>query len=207
MYERFVFFDLGNVLVNFDHEIAVRQLAELTNRSPDVVRQVVFRSGLQDRYETGLISCEQFAGIVLEQLQTQRSHQDILEAISAIFEPNEAIEKVLRWLTSAGVPLGILSNTCKAHWDWLRHHNWPVLDGWFRHQVLSFEVNSMKPDDGIYACCEQLAGCNEPHIFFMDDRVENVAAAVRRGWTARQFRHVDELTTQLVDWLASTEPR
>ena len=51
----FVFFDLGNVLVNFDHEYAVQQLATLAEREPDAVRRVLFGSQLQNQYETGLL--------------------------------------------------------------------------------------------------------------------------------------------------------
>ena len=50
MQQPFVFFDLGNVLVNFDHQIAVQKLAALSGRSPDEVRQAVFDSDLQNRF-------------------------------------------------------------------------------------------------------------------------------------------------------------
>ena len=48
-----VFFDLGMVLVHFQHETAVTQLAEFAGRSADLVRQIAFDSGLEDRFETG----------------------------------------------------------------------------------------------------------------------------------------------------------
>lgn len=204
MLERFVYFDLGNVLVYFDHERAVTQLAELTQRPPDLVRRLVFASRLQDQYETGIINCDQFAGTLIDQLETPRQAHEILEAISAIFEPNVAMESVLDWLTRENVPFGILSNTCRAHWNWLQAKRWPVINGRFRHSVLSFEVKSMKPQENIYRHCEQLVGCEPSRIFFMDDRIENVEAAQRRGWAARQFRRVDELQSQLVKWLADT---
>ena len=198
---KFVFFDLGNVLVNFDHEIAVRQLAERTERTAERVRDVVFKSGLQNRYETGLVTSQEFASIVSRELQCNTSTQDILEAISAIFQPNESILDVLEFLQSSNISMGILSNTCHAHWQWLELQSWPVLGSWFDPRILSFEVCSMKPDAQIYQCCEQATGRRGAEIFFMDDRIENVTSAAQRGWVARQYRQTDELLEQLREWL------
>lgn len=46
------------------------------------------------------------------------------------------------------------------------------------------QVRSFKPDPGIYAAAEQLAQLAGPELLFIDDRAENAAAAVRRGWQA-----------------------
>lgn len=201
MSKKFVFFDLGNVLVNFDHEIAVRQLAELSARPIDRVRDVLFTSGLQNRYETGLVTSLEFAAIVNRELQCETSRKDVLEAISAIFEPNESILDALELLRSMKVAMGVLSNTCEAHWQWLKRRPWPMLGEWFETCILSYEARSMKPDEQIYRLSEQASGRRGADIFFMDDRIENVAGATKRGWVARQYRHTGELIEQLRGWL------
>jgi FMN phosphatase YigB (HAD superfamily) len=201
MDSRIVFFDLGNVLVNFDHQIAVDQLAQKSGCSSGMVQQVVFDSGLQNRYETGLVSSDEFAGEVNQRLERQIPVPEILEAISAIFEPNHAILPALGAVQAAGVPMGLLSNTCEAHWQWVAAQGWPVLGEWFRYQILSYQVQSMKPDGRIYQACEEQSGCSGPAIFFTDDREENVAAAAARGWTTCHFQSVAELVERLHEWL------
>lgn len=57
---RFCYFDLGRVLLDFDHEVAVQQLAELGDVSVDRVREVVFEASLQSDYERGQISTAEF---------------------------------------------------------------------------------------------------------------------------------------------------
>ncbi len=44
----------------------------------------------------------------------------------------------------------------------------------------------MKPDPRIYAAAEAAAGVAPSRILFLDDRAENVQAAIDRGWQAAQ---------------------
>ncbi len=200
MPDRFVYFDLGMVLVNFDHQIAVDQLAHAAQRSSSLVRQVVFDSDLQNRYETGLVSSQQFSEQVNAALDCELPAAEILEAISAIFQPNLPILAVIDFVKDLGIPMGILSNTCEAHWHWIAAQGWPVVGDWFRPCVLSYEVGSMKPAARIYEVCEDHAGCQGASIFFTDDRAENIAAAARRGWATYQFGSESELLERLRQW-------
>lgn len=198
---KFVFFDLGNVLVHFDHEIAVQSVAQLSGHERAVVKDAIFTSGLQDQLETGLISSSQFAQNVITKLACQLDELPLLDAISAIFTPNEPIVVVLEQLKRAGVPMAVLSNTCEPHWGWLLKQNWPVIGNWFDFYVLSYEARSMKPDSVIYQVSEQRSGRAAEHLFFTDDRADNVAAAAARGWATHQFHNVEGLIAALGPWL------
>ncbi|MEM7476308.1 MAG: HAD family phosphatase [Planctomycetota bacterium] len=183
----FAFFDLGMVLVEFEHQRAVDQLAELAGRPPELVRQIAFDSGLEDRFETGLLSEQQYCQQINSALETSLENEDILEAVSSIFTLNEPILKVLELLRSEAIPMGILSNTCSAHWNWIAKQQWPVPGDWFEFAILSFEVGSMKPDSGIYDASEKRAGRSGAKLFFTDDRSENLEAANQRGWTTHFY--------------------
>ena len=202
MSQRFVYFDLGNVLVNFDHQIAVDQLAQLAGRPAELVRQVVFDSELQNRYETGLVSGCEFAAEVNVEFESAIPAVDILKAISDIFHPNLPILAAIDWVKRAGIPMGILSNTCEAHWRWIEYQRWPVMGPWWSQIVLSYEEQSMKPDSKIYEVCEQRAGSRGRDIFFTDDRADNIAAAQQRGWCTYQFESAETLIERLQDWAA-----
>lgn len=197
----FVYFDLGMVLVEFDHQIAVEQLAELTSQPSDRVNQVLFHSDLQNRYETGLVSSSEFAAEIRNELQSDAPDEQILEAISAIFQPNEFIVPVLEMLRDKDVPMAILSNTCEAHWLWILKQNWFVPGNWFEYHVLSYEVKCMKPDVGIYQTCEERSGRSASNLFFTDDKPENTAAARERGWTTHTYLTTQPLLDDLNRWL------
>lgn len=204
MQEKFVFFDLGNVLVYFDHDIAVRNVSRLMDRGPDQVKRIMFASGLQDRLETGEITSEQFAESLIEQLVCQHPTRAVLDAISAIFQPNLEMIDLLDQLKCARIPMAILSNTCEPHWQWLLRQNWPVIGQRFEFFVLSYEARSMKPDSRIYQVSEERCGRRPESIFFTDDRLDNVDAARARGWTTHQFSSPQLLAQELGDWLGIT---
>ena len=203
MRDRFAYFDLGNVLVHFDHQIAVDQLAALCDRPAEIVRAIVFEADLQERYEGGLISGAEYAGQINAALQTQVPAGEILEAISAIFEPNQSILDALRLLKTANVAMGVLSNTCEAHWNWIQQRGWAMPGDWFDFHVLSYEVQSMKPNAPIYEHCEKAADCSPERIFFTDDRADNIAAAEARGWQTHQYRTTEYLLQAIHHWLAT----
>lgn len=203
MRDRFAYFDLGNVLVHFDHQIAVDQLAARSNRPAEQVRSIVFEADLQDRYETGLISSVEYASQINDALQSQLPASEILEAISAIFEPNPSILDAFSRFKDANVPMGVLSNTCEAHWEWILQRGWPMPGDWFDFHVLSYEVRSMKPNAGIYEHCEKRAQCSPEKIFFTDDRADNIAAAAMRGWHTHQYQTTEGLLQAIDQWLAT----
>ena len=205
MRDRFVYFDLGNVLVNFEHAIATRQLSELASCSFAESQWALFDSGLEIRYETGLVNSVEFVAEINRQLGTSLSEADVLEAVSAIFEPNIAILRGLRHIKASGVAIGLLSNTCAGHWEWIKRRRWATVEGWFDPIVLSYEAKLMKPDKAIYLHCEQLCGFSGSQIFFTDDRAENIAAAALRGWGTYQFGSTDGLIAAFDAWLGSVE--
>lgn len=203
MSKRFVYFDLGNVLALFEHEIAVRQIASLTSQTTERIREIVFASGLEDRYEAGKLTSKEFVDEINHRTQQSVEADRLLEAHSAIFRPNEAILTALQAVKNSGIEMGILSNTCEAHWRWLQAKKWSVIDGWFEKCALSFEIGSMKPDDTIYEASEELCGCSANEIFFTDDRADNIAAATRRGWATYQYQNTKDLLIRFDDWLSS----
>jgi len=56
----FIYFDMGKVIFEFDHDIACRKIGELTGASSEQMKSIIFDSGLEDRYETGLLDSDQF---------------------------------------------------------------------------------------------------------------------------------------------------
>ena len=68
---RFLYFDLGNVLLLFDRQKGVRQMAEVAGVSADVVQSAVFESDLSRRYELGAISSREFYEEFCERTQTR----------------------------------------------------------------------------------------------------------------------------------------
>jgi putative hydrolase of the HAD superfamily len=194
---RYVYFDLGNVLLNFDHQVACRQVAILTGQSQLLVWQTIFESGLQERYEKGAISDDEFCRTFSHSTDTMVDRDAFLRAASGIFSPNVPVLPIVAALATAGYRLGILSNTCHAHWDWICQQRYAVTPKCFAHTVLSFEIGSMKPEAPIYDEAIRQAGVPAHEIFFVDDRSDNVQGARRQGIDAVLFSGADALIRDL----------
>ena len=194
---RFLYFDLGNVLLKFDHEIACRQMAAVAGITPERVREIAIEGELFDGYETGDISGDQYYEMFCEQSGTRADYGDLRLAASEIFELNAPTCALVAQLKSARHRLGILSNTNEAHWEYIRGRGYGVVENCFEIYALSFELRSMKPAQEIYLAAAELAGVSPGEIFFVDDRPENVAGALAAGFDAVQFTTVAALAADL----------
>lgn len=195
---KFIYFDLGNVLLNFDHQLAAQQVAELCGRTPQDVWNLLFGSTLQNDYESGRLTTAQLAEIVQAKLGGSIAPDAFARAISDIFWINHSILPVICQLRSAGWPLGILSNTCDAHWEWIIAGRYPFLLRSFHHRVLSYVVGAMKPERAIYEVAAEQAGVAPADILFFDDRPENVAGAHAAGWDAVLYRDTAQVVVDLL---------
>ena len=197
----FIYFDLGKVLLLFDHETACRQMAELASIKSEHVREIVFEGDLQWRYERGDLTTEQFYQEFCAATNSQPELEQLLYAASDIFWPNNEIVPVVQQLRRQGLRLGILSNTCCAHWEFVSNGRFDIVNTeMFEVAALSYELNSMKPEPEIYERAAAMAGVSPQEIFFMDDRKENVTAACQAGFDAVLFEGVgpivDDLTSR-----------
>jgi FMN phosphatase YigB (HAD superfamily) len=184
---RFFYFDLGNVLLHFEHSRSARQMAELAGCSYEVAWEAAFgRHALETEYESGRLTSHAFHARFCDITGTTSPREAFLEAASAIFTPVWGCIPLVAHLFNAGYPLGILSNTCEGHWEYCRRH-YPFLNWYFPVTCLSFEVGAMKPDRQIYAAACAQAGLAPAEIFFVDDRADNVAAARAMGMDAVLF--------------------
>jgi putative hydrolase of the HAD superfamily len=200
MKPKFFYFDLGNVLLFFDHDLAFRRMAKSADVSSKQMRQAVMDTELQIHYETGHISGVEFIDRIGEHLGRTLDHSSMLQAAADMFIANTHILPVLERVRSMKIPMGLLSNTCEAHWNWILEMRYPQVIDWFSPVILSYEAKSMKPDHGIYQIAEQQSGYSPNELFFTDDREDNIAAACARGWQAEVFINPDRLMKTINSW-------
>ena len=194
---RFVYFDLGNVLIGFSHQRAAEQLAALSDLSPEEVYSRIFDTRLQLEYESGILDTSEFCERLRELLDVSVSDDRLTTAVADIFWPMYRTIPVLAGLVSAGMSLGVLSNTCEAHWDWVTTRTLPWMNRAFKTIILSFQVGSAKPDWRIFDQAIAASGVAAEEIFFTDDRPENVEAARAVGFRAFLFSGANALARDL----------
>lgn len=198
---KFIYFDLGNVLLTFDHCTARDQLSKLCDVPADKVWDALFANGLQDRYEQGAVTSqevyESFCSETMPDGQGWPTSRSFHLANSDMFQLNVPVIAIVAHLQSAGYPLGILSNTCEEHWKHVSSGRFTVLERCFRTAVLSYEEKCSKPDPRIFQVATERVGVAPGEIFFMDDRRENVEGARAAGFDAVWYQSPQQLAGDL----------
>jgi 2-haloacid dehalogenase len=175
-----VVFDLGKVLVDFDYSIAARRLAGRGKLLADEIRNFIDNSPLLFRYETGLLTREQFYREVCSATGFSGDLNEFGSFFADIFVPIEPMVELHAALRERGLPTYIFSNTNDLAVGHIRR-NFPFF-GKFDGYILSYEHGAMKPDARLYEVVEKESGRRQAEILYLDDRPENIAAGAARGW-------------------------
>lgn len=190
-------FDLGNVLLRFSHHRMCAQIGALCGHSAEEIRRKLIESGLQWDFERGRFSQEQFHRELERLVQTPLDFYELLHAGSDIFEPNEDVAEIVRSVHRQGVRLVLLSNTSRAHFEFIRR-NYPLLE-LFDDYVLSYQVGVLKPERAIFEAALARIHCPPECCFYTDDILEYVEAGRRHGLQAEQFIGGQPLAEHLAD--------
>jgi len=173
-------FDLGKVLLDFDHKLMCQNVADLCGQSFEEIQTLLMKSNLHFRYERGMLSTEELASQLQEKYTASFTLPQLVDALGDIFTLNTPMIPVVASLKGAGHTVGILSNTCDAHWQ-IATKKFHVLNQLFDFFVLSFQAGHCKPEPEIYSKVGEVADCPLRDVLFVDDLLENVEGARLAG--------------------------
>lgn len=194
---KFIYFDLGNVLLYFSHARMCRQMAQVAGVDEELVRHTLFDTGLEVAYERGDMTTHEFYERFCHAVDRRPPFDDLALAANDIFEVNPGMRPVLAALVGAGYRLGLLSNTNEMHYNFFADGRYAMIPDAFEQIVLSFRLRAMKPEPEIYATAAALAGVEPGEVFFTDDMLVNVEGACEAGFDAVQFTSVAQVAEDL----------
>lgn len=176
-----IFCDLGNVLVNFDHRIAVKKILDRTTKNEEDIYQLFFDSGLTKLYEEGKISSLDFFRRVKDSLGLNVDDDGFFSIWDDIFFETPLNLKMQDFLRSVKgrYKLAMISNINENHFEFLRKKM--SVFGEFDKLVLSYEVGFRKPAQEIYIAGLKALNARPEKVFYIDDRADLVKAAAGYG--------------------------
>lgn len=189
---RFLYFDLGNVLLTFSNERACQQMGQLARVPAEAVQRLVLEgspgTSFLWRFERGDVTEEEFYEHFCATLGVRPPRREFEQAASDMFAPIPQSLELVERLHAASHRMGVLSNTNPWHWRLVTDGRYHHLTTMFEQIVTSYDARAMKPEPLIYQVAIERAGTRADEIFFVDDRPENVEGARKAGIDAVVYR-------------------
>lgn len=187
-----ILFDLGNVLVPFNWEIAFLRLRPFLPEkvvclmTEDIQSfKTIFHQAAVDM-EMGRVDFAQFAVTFSQSLGLRLSVDSLRDIWCNIFWMDENMVE-LGELLSKKYGTWLVSNTSKVHYQWIVDR-FPRV-AFFRGAALSYEMGIMKPSPLYYQRVIDMFGIDPGTSLFIDDLAENVYGARQAGFHVIRFKN------------------
>ncbi len=194
-----IIFDLGNVLVSFDHSIAARKIAPFTDKTLPEIYSLFFNSNITQLFEEGKIAPLDFFAEVKRMLGARLDYDAFLPIWNEIFfltDENRRVYALAKRLNHR-YATALLSNINILHLEYLKS-NFSVFDA-FGNVFTSCELGSIKPDPSTYNEVLRSLGVMASEAFYVDDRQELIDAAAGLGIRSFVFMGAQQLEKDLSD--------
>lgn len=188
-----VIFDYGNVLCLPQEEADLEAMSFVLQVAPESFRQAYWRHRI--RYDKHELDSQKYWSLVAADCQKEIGEME-MSSLTRIdsqswSRPNQIMVDWAKRLRSHGLTIALLSNmplSLKEHvqsrCSWLPE---------FHKEVYSCDLLCTKPEARIYEHCLQELAVQADDALFIDDRQENIEAALAVGINALTFSHHEAL--------------
>ena len=175
-------FDLGNVLIEWNSE-KILTYFEPEKERQQVLRQVIFESGVWHQTDRGERSLKEACEEVLAQLDVSyhSAVKNILYHWYEVVHVYSGLQERIRLWADQGYRIYILSTTCEIFYHIEKAGLlpiYPLLSGY----ILSSEVGVVKPEAEIYQKLLKKYNLNPVESVFIDDIQANLDTAAELGF-------------------------
>ncbi len=177
-----IVFDLGNTLVYFDYSYFFDGVYKLDKKlKPAFLKNYFRKNRLDVSIGTGRVSVRDSFRKLKKNHQLSIGFSDFHELYCDIFWENTEMKKFLEEkLLGSQFKLYMLSNTDASHINFI-NKNFPYVRH-IRRRILSYKVNSVKPDKKIFRHLLQRMKIHPAESLFIDDMKPNIITANEMGF-------------------------
>ena len=194
-----VIFDLGNVLIGFDHTIAVKKILKHTPKKSRDIYDLFFDSDLTQEFEKGKTGTLEFFQQVKTALELKISYGEFLPIWNEIFFSKPESEDFVGSLNS-GIKLALLSNINQLHYEYIREEFSSTIGLFEPDKIIpSFRTGFIKPDKEIYDLALKALDVPRESVVYVDDRLDLIEVALSYGIKSIQFKSAKELKQKFQD--------
>jgi len=189
-----IIFDLGNVLLPFEWDVAAERFCVRTGCTRRELDDYMVTTPLMSQLSLGEMTKEDFYRVISEEFGFDGSYEEFALLWSDIFTTDDEMVLLAEQLRGR-YRRYILSNTNPIHTEFICAR-YPFVHG-FDGMVLSHEVGLMKPDRRIYELAIERFALRPSETVFIDDILINVEAAEAAGLRGIHHRDADRTRQEL----------
>jgi glucose-1-phosphatase len=190
-------FDLGNVILPFEHHQIADKLYETSlvkeRCSPDDIFRFLFdhQKGFINNYETGRMTTAEFIEKIIHKYKLEMEPDEFKDIWNDIFEEDPEVSQVIMYLKNKGYPIYLLSNTNEMHFSYIMER-YPIIHH-FDEWILSFEAGAKKPDQRMYDMIFEKKALERHEVLYIDDIPEYIRAAAEFGIPGVVFKEASDI--------------
>jgi FMN phosphatase YigB (HAD superfamily) len=195
-----IFFDLGNVILPFNHYQIAEKLSRFAQRKEFQDPQKIFsylfdfQRGVINDFDVGKVTPPNFFQSIKRHLDLSISFEEFIPVWNDIFAEDREVSQIILFLKGRW-RLGLLSNTDPLHFNYILS-KFPLMTA-FDKWILSYEVGCKKPAIEIFQKAMAWASVKPQKILFIDDIKTHVDVAISLGMEGIHFISAKQLQEDL----------
>lgn len=181
-------FDIGGVIIFYDHMIAARQMSKIIERDAKEIFEILDsnRGGFTHAYELG-VSRKTYWRIMEKQLGVKKIPEKKFDELwTTIFWPNKKLISQIKKLKK-NYKIALISNIGSLHQRYLDKTY--RLNKIFPIRIYSYKAEARKPKPEIFKAALKKLKVKPEEAVFVDDRLENARAASKLRMHGVYFRN------------------
>ncbi|MBU0667313.1 MAG: HAD family phosphatase [Nanoarchaeota archaeon] len=190
-----IVFDFGNVICDFNNDLFLKNIKPYSNKEFSELHNLIYESSnLPRKYETGLISSEEFFMQITKLCNLSIPKNEFINAYTQIFTPKPETFNLIKSL-KPNYKLGLLSNTSEYDFEYGIK---PIeIFNLFDAVSLSYKIKAMKPNTKIYKDMLEKLHIKAEESIFIDDIKEYVCSASKIGMIGIHYKNHKALIKSL----------
>jgi glucose-1-phosphatase len=173
-----VIFDLGNVILFFNHMIFCNKFSKISGFKPDEIYIKIFKSNLGKKYDNGEIESVAFYEEICKIFRVDITFEEFRKIWCEIFWLNHEIIDILDSIKNK-TKIILLSNTNEMHFSYVKE-KFEILNR-MDNFVLSYKIGFSKPDIRIFQYALNSNNLNPEKTIYIDDISDFTAIANNLG--------------------------
>ncbi len=187
--------DMGNVFISFDNDIFFKKIAANVSLSQSDIAGLVSKNfEILRSFDKGEINPAEFYSKVVRIFKSDFDYNRFFKAYNDVFDLRKKELQILKKLKE-NYRVILLTNTDVMRYGFIKK-NFPemlIFDAY----IISYLEGYMKPDPRIYKAALEKAEAQADECLFIDDKADNIDAAIALGINTIHFIERAELAAEL----------